>query len=259
VDGSYELSELASPAIDYPAVRARVLDESLAAGGVLLVGESSTAKELMAAGPDRFVLDGTAPESGIADVLALSLDREVLDRACIAATQWGRTAIWALVEPVAGETEPVAEVRAALRSSNLVLVGLRRIFWPSGGLAPRSRTRRIQEETRELLVRVVAADSGDPSLLLEEELVRLERELSVANELRIEQQTARATIERRMAERLSKHRDVEADRERLEAEVVGLQEQVSRLSQQLQDAGREIEALRHRSSRRFRLSRIHRT
>ena len=250
-----DASDLANAAADYPSVRARVVAESLP-GAVLLVGEVHAAKELTAAGPDRFAIDGTtlgeAPPGGF-EVLALSLDHEVLERARVVASEQGREVLYALVEPAAGEADPVAALREALRTRDLCLVGLRRIFWPreqEGGR--RSRARQIDEETRELLVRMVADGSSGSSALLGEELVRLERELAVADQLRAEQQMARAATEQRLHESTTTGQRLEADRRRLEQEASLLRAELARVTGQLQDAREELaEAARERRRRRW--------
>jgi hypothetical protein len=242
-------------AADYPAVRARVLADSLAAGLVLVVGEAPAAKELAAADPDRFTLDGAAlgavPPGGV-EVVALSLDAEVLERAQALAAGHGREVVHALVEP-AGEADPVAALRAQVAARRLVLVGLRRIFWPvEQGDRRRSRTRRIDEETRELLLWLVADGSGAASVLLGEELARLERELAVAVELRVEQQMARAATEHRLEEATGRIERLEADRRRLEQEVARLQGALARTAGELEEARRRLaEAARELRRRRW--------
>jgi hypothetical protein len=242
-------------AADYPAVRARVLAESLAAGLVLVVGEAPAAKELVAVDPDRFALDGAAPgpaPPGGVDVLALSLDAEVLERARTVAAGHGREVVHALVEP-AGEAEPVAALRAQLAARGLVLVGLRRVFWPvEQGDRRRSRARRIDEETRGLLLWLVADGSGTASALLGEELARLERELAVAVELRVEQQMARAATEHRLEEATGRIQRLEADRRRLEQELSRLQAALARTAGELEGARHRLaEAARELRRRRW--------
>lgn len=242
-------------AADYPAVRARLVAESLAAGLVLLVGEAPVAKELVTADPDRFALDGTArhpaPPGGV-DVLALSLDPEVLERARTVMAGHGREVVHALVEP-AGAGDPVVALRAELATRGLVLVGVRRIFWPvEQGREHRSRVRQIDEETRELLCWLVPAGSGGASALLGEELARLERELGVVTELRVEQQLARAATEHRLEEAAGGIQRLEADRRRLEREVSRLQAELARRNQELEDARRRLaEATRELRRRRW--------
>ena len=242
-------------AADYPAVRARVVAESLAAGLVVLVGEAPAAKELAAADPDRFALDGAARHPappGRVDVLALSLDPEVLERARTVAAGHGREEVHALVEP-GGEGDPVGAVRAELATSGLVLVGVRRIFWPvEQGGEHRSRAQRIDEETRELLLWLVADGSGRASTLLGEELARLELELAVAAELRVEQQLARAATEHRLHEAAAAIQRLEADRRRLEQEVARLEGELARRDGELEDARRRLaEAARELRRRRW--------
>jgi hypothetical protein len=257
-----DASGLANGAVDYPAVRARVLDESLAASAVLLVGDAPAAKELTAADPDRFALDGVGFGQARPDqveVLALSLDPEVLERARTVAAEHGRDVLHALVEPAAGEVDPVAALRGELRTRGLLLVGLRRIFWPAGQeRGRRSRARQLDEETRELLVRLVADGSSGSSALLEDELARLERELAVAGELRVEQQMARAATEQRLQESTATGRRLEADRRRLEQEASLLRAELARVTGELQDARQELaEAATERRRRRWsRLRRI---
>jgi len=241
-------------AADYPAVRARVLAESLAAGLVLLVGEAPAAKELVAADPDRFTLGAAdldpAPPGGV-DVLALSLDAEVLERARALAAGHGREMVHALVEP-AGEADPVAALRARLAAGGLVLVGLRRIFWPVEQGDRRPRARRIDEETRELLLWLAVDGSGTASALLGEELARLERELAVATELRVEQQMARAATEHRLEEATGSIERLEGDRRRLEQEVSRLQGALARTTGELEEARRRLaEAARELRRRRW--------
>ena len=240
---------------DYPAVRARVLAESLAAELVLLVGEAPAAKELVTADPDRFTLGGAdlspAPPGGV-DVVALSLDAEVLERARTLAAGHGREVVHALVEPAA-EADPVAALRVKLAARGLVLVGLRRIFWPvEHGDRRRSRAGKIDEETRELLLWLVADGSGTAAAALGEELARLERELAVAVELRVEQQMARAATEHRLQEATGRIQRLEADRRRLEQEVTRLQGALARTAGELEDARRRLaEAARELRRRRW--------
>ena len=242
-------------AADYPAVRARVLAESLAAGLVLLVGEAPAAKELVTADPDRFTLGAAdldpAPPGGV-DVLALSLDVEVLERARALAAGHGREVVHALVE-AAGEADPVAALRARLAAGGLVLVGLRRIFWPvEQEDRRRPRARRIDEETRELLLWLAVDGSGTASALLGEELARLERELAVATELRVEQQMARAATEHRLEEATGSIERLEGDRRRLEQEVSRLQGALARTAGELEEARRRLaEAARELRRRRW--------
>jgi hypothetical protein len=240
---------------DYPAVRARVVAESLGPGRVLVVGEAPAAKELVTADPERFALDraalGPAPAGG-AEVLALSLDAEVLERAGTLAAGLGREVVHALVEP-AGEADPAAALRAELATRGLVLVGLRRIFWPAGQADGRgSRARRIDEETRELLLRLVADGSARASALLGEELARLERELAVAAELRVEQQLARAATEHRLQEGAAAIQRLEGERRRLEQELARLRQELARRDGELEDARlRLAEAARELRRRRW--------
>jgi hypothetical protein len=241
-------------AVDYPAVRARVVAESLTAGQVLLVGEAPAAKELVTVDPDRFTLDRAArqpaPPGGV-DVLALSLDPEVLERARTVVAGHGEV-VHALVEP-AGEGDPVAALRAELATRGLVLVGVRRILWPvEQGAGRRPRARWIDEETRELLLRLVPDGSGTASTLLGEELARLERELAVAAELRVEQQLARAATEHRLQETATAVQRLEADRQRLEQEASRLQGELARRTGELEEARRRLsEAARERRRRRW--------
>jgi hypothetical protein len=250
-----DASELADAAADYPAVRARVVAESLGPGTVLVVGEVQAAKELTAADPDRFAIDGVLGEAaqGGFEVLALSLDREVLERARTVAGEHGREVLHALVEPAAADADPVANLRGELQARGLVLVGVRRIFWPAGQEGgPRSRARQIDQETRELLVRMVADGTSGSSALLGEELTRLERELAVADALRAEQQTARAATEQRLHESTATGRRLEADRRRLEQEASLLRAELARVTGQLEDARQElVEAARERRRRRW--------
>jgi hypothetical protein len=251
-----DASGLANGAVDYPAVRARVVAESLATAVVVLVGDLPATKELTAADPDRFALDGASLDQarpGGLEVLALSLDHEVLDRARTIASEHGRNDLHALVEPAAGAADPVAALRGELRTRGLVLISLRRIFWPVGQQGvQRSRARQIDEETRELLVRLVAEGSSGSSALLEEKLVRLERELTVSSELRVEQQMARAATEQRLHESAATGQRLEADRRRLEQEASLLRAELARVTGQLQDARQELaEAARERRRQRW--------
>jgi hypothetical protein len=131
-----------------------------------------------------------------------------------------------------GPDGPFAEgLRHRLHEAGLVLLGVERLLWEDGEHAASSRRERIEAETRVSVLRCALRDAPDAVLRLEEELVRLVRQIELLAQLQVDHARTR-DVERERSERLARLErlvdDEEAERlavevERLSGELDAIQ------------------------------------
>lgn len=120
-----------------------------------------------------------------------------------------------------GPGGPFAEpIRQRLHDAGLVLLGVERLLWEAGDHAASSRRERIEAETRVAVLRCALREAPDADLRLEEELVRLAREIELLAQLQVDHARTR-DVERERSDRLARLERLVDDEaaERLAVEV----------------------------------------
>lgn len=165
--------------------------------------------------------------------LAPGLGDEALQAAVADARARGLSEVAVVAERDAlGADGPFAEpIRQRLHDAGLVLLGVERLLWEDGEHVAASRRERIEAETRVAVLRCALRDAPDVDVRLEEELVRLVRQLELLAQLQVDHARTR-DVERERSERLARLErlvdDEEAERlavevERLSGELDAIQ------------------------------------
>ncbi len=188
-----------------------VVERSLATrlrGGdrYVVLGEGDLPGVLLARHPDLFSpRDAALAPAG---VLALGLEEETLAAASATARELGGYIVLVAVDSHrVGGRIPEPEIRERIRKSGLVLAVFERLLWQQlDGVAPDTRLKRIDEETRLALARCVLADDPRGLPELESVIANLQQELDLQRQLQVEHAATREA-ERFRQERL---RELEA-------------------------------------------------
>jgi hypothetical protein len=203
------------------------------AGGerYVVVGEGGELSAgLLARHPELFAPRDAAPVG--AGVLALGLDEETLAAAGATARELGGHIVLVAVDRQdAGGSISEPEIRERVRHAGLVLAVLERLLWQQReGVAPDTRLRRIDQETRLALARCVLPDDPRSLSELERVISDLQCELDLQRQLQVEHAATREAerVREGRLQELEARLDHYGDRslapevERLQAEIAAM-------------------------------------